>query len=142
DPRLEIVAAGEDRHLYAWRPDPRRLGGASVPGFPVLVEDPGKIVAVDPVTNHLTFSPTRAQANPGIDEDQGKIVDTPAVARLDGSSRPSIIVGTNEEYGAGTGDEGQINAGTDMAASLIALGQTGLLSFANGRAYAIKASGG
>ena len=38
-------------------------------------------------------------ANPANDEDQGKIVDTPAVADLDGPGKPpTIIVGTNEEY--------------------------------------------
>src|SRR5207302_5981081 len=38
--RLDIIAAGEDRHLYAWRPDPGNLAGSAVPGFPVLVGDP------------------------------------------------------------------------------------------------------
>ena len=40
---LDIIVAGEDRHLYAWQPD-----GKPVPGFPVFVEDPDKLTAVDP----------------------------------------------------------------------------------------------
>jgi hypothetical protein len=139
---LDVIAAGEDRHLYAWQPSPSNLAGSAVPGFPVLVADPDKLTAVDPVTNHLTFSTTHASANPGIDEDQGKIIDTPAVADIDGSGRPSIIVGTNEEYLVNTGDEGGMNAGNLTSTSLGLLGQTGLLKFANGRVYAIKAAGG
>jgi hypothetical protein len=142
DGPLQIVVAGEDRHVYAWQPSRRHLKGSLVPGFPVLVADPDKLSAVDPLTNHLTFSTTRAQPHPGIDEDQGKIIDTPAVADIDNSGRPSIIVGTNEEYGTGTGDEGAMNAGDFTAASVGVLGQTGVLSYANGRVYAIKADGG
>jgi hypothetical protein len=139
---LGIIAAGEDRHLYAWAPSTSRLQGSAVPGFPVLVGDPDKLTAVDPVTNHLTFSTTTAQANPGIDEDQGKIVDTPAVADIDGSGKPSIIVGTNEEYAVNTGDEGAINAGDFTSATVGLLGSTGVLSYANTRVYAIKPTGG
>jgi Subtilase family len=131
---LDIVAASDDRHVYAWRAD-----GQAVAGFPVLVADPDKLTAVDPTTNHLTFSPTRAAPNPGIGEDQGKIVDTPAVADIDGN--PAIIVGTNEEYAAGTGDEGPINAGATAASGGL-LGKTGVLKYANGRVYAIKPTGG
>lgn len=141
--QLDIIVAGEDRHLYAWRPSANRLAGSAVPGFPVLMVDPDKITAVDPVTNHLTFSSTRAEANPGINEDQGKLIDTPAIAQLSGpGSKPSIILGTNEEYGANTGDEGQMNAGDFTSASLGLLGQTGVLGYANGRTYVVKASGG
>jgi hypothetical protein len=140
---LDIIAAGEDRHLYAWQPQPGRLQGRALAGFPVLVADPDKITAVDPTTNHLTFSNQRAGANPGIDQDQGKIIDTPAVAALNGPGKPlSIIVGTNEEYLTGTGDEGQINAGSTTASTLTALGATGQLTFANGRVYVIRSAGG
>ncbi len=139
-PGLDIVVAGDDRHVYAWRPSERRLGGSALPGFPVLVADPDKLSAVDPLTNRLTFSPVRASRNPGIDEDQGKIVDTPAIAEVGG--KPEIFVGTNEEYAVNTGDEGPINAGALTNASLGVLGATGLLPFANGRVYAIKATGG
>jgi hypothetical protein len=139
---LDIIAAGEDRHLYAWHPSPTRVTGSAVAGFPVLVADPDKLTSVDPVTNHLTFSTTRAQPNPGIDEDQGKIADTPAVAKIDGSGKPSIIVGSNEEYAVNTGDEGAINAGNFTSASVGVLGSTGVLSYANTRVYAIKSTGG
>ncbi|HUE25274.1 MAG TPA: hypothetical protein VMP89_00755 [Solirubrobacteraceae bacterium] len=142
DGPLDIIAAGEDRHLYAWAPEQGNLAGRALPGFPVLVADPDKLTAVDPVTNHLTFSTTRAEPNPGIDEDQGKLIDTPAIADINGSGKPSIIVGSNEEYLANTGDEGAINAGNLTSTSLGALGATGLLNFANGRVYAIKSTGG
>src|SRR5205085_8751669 len=90
---LDIVAAGEDRHVYAWHAD-----GTPVSGFPVLVEDPDKVASVDPTSNQIAFN-QNAKSDPGKDEDQGKIVDTPAVAQLDGPDKPpSIIVGSNEEY--------------------------------------------
>ncbi len=133
---LDIIAAGEDRHVYAWRPD-----GQPVKGFPVLVEDPDKVASVDPESNEITFN-GNAPANPGIEEDQGKLVDTPAVANLDGpNAPPTIIVGSNEEYLTGQGDEGSINASATTTTSLGVLGESGLLKFANGRVYAIKASG-
>jgi hypothetical protein len=133
---LDIIAAGEDRHVYAWHAD-----GTAVSGFPVLVEDPNKVASVDRRSNELTFN-GNAPANPGIDEDQGKIVDTPAVAYLDGPAKPpSILVGTNEEYLTNTGNEGAINSSKTTSASLGVLGTAGVLKFANGRVYAIKASG-
>ncbi|HEX4187611.1 MAG TPA: hypothetical protein VHY83_06925 [Solirubrobacteraceae bacterium] len=133
---LDIIAAAEDRHVYAWHAD-----GSAVNGFPVLVEDPNKVAAVDATSNQMSFN-SNAQANPGKDEDQGKIVDTPAVAYLDGPGKPpSIIVGSNEEYLTGAGNEGAINSATTSSASLGVLGTAGVLHFANGRVYAIKASG-
>jgi Subtilase family len=135
-PGLDIIAAGEDRHVYAWHAD-----GSPVSGFPVLVEDPNKVAAVDSTSNQVAFN-GNAQANPGKEEDQGKIVDTPAVAYLDGPGKPpSIIVGTNEEYLVNKGNEGGINSAKTTTASLGLLGTTGILKFANGRVYAIKASG-
>jgi hypothetical protein len=133
---LDIIAAGEDRHVYAWHAD-----GSSVGGFPVLVEDPHKVASVDATSNQPAFN-GNAQANPGKDEDQGKIVDTPAVAYLDGPEKPpTIVVGSNEEYLVNTGNEGAINAAGVTTASLGVLGASGVLNFANGRVYAIKASG-
>jgi hypothetical protein len=133
---LDIIAAGEDRHVYAWHAD-----GRPVDGFPVLVEDPSKVGSVDSASNQPTFN-GNAPANPGIDEDQGKIVDTPAVADLDGPGKPpTIIVGSNEEYLTGQGNEGAINAGDVTTATLGVIGESGLLKFANGRVYAIKATG-
>jgi hypothetical protein len=132
---LDIIVSGEDRHLYAWKPN-----GTPVAGFPVLVADPDKLTAVNGTTNQLTFSPTKATANPGISEDQGKLIDTPAVASPNGAGKPPVIyVGSNEEYTQNTGDEGSINASDP---SLSALSLSGLLTFGNGRVYAIKPSGG
>jgi hypothetical protein len=133
---LDIIAAGEDRHVYAWQ-----ANGEPVKGFPVLVEDPDKVASIDPTSNEPTFN-SNAPANPGKDEDQGKLVDTPAVAYLDGPNKPpTIVVGSNEEYLTNQGDEGSINAGDLTTTSLGVLGESGLLSFANGRVYAVKASG-
>jgi hypothetical protein len=133
---LDIIAAGEDRHVYAWHP-----GGEAVKGFPVLVEDPTKLASVDPTSNQPTFN-ANVPANQDKSEDQGKIVDTPAIAQLDGPGKPpSIIVGTNEEYLANRGNEGELNASGVNTASLGAVGASGLLGFANGRVYAIKAGG-
>ncbi|HZU60024.1 MAG TPA: S8 family serine peptidase, partial [Solirubrobacteraceae bacterium] len=132
---LDIIVAGEDRHLYAWQPT-----GRYVRGFPVFMEDPDKITAVNPVTNQPRFSTTRAQPHPGISEDQGKIIDTPAVAYVNGPRKPPVIyVGTNEEYTVNTGDEGPINS-SDPGVQTI--GQSGILTFANGRVYAVKPTGG
>jgi hypothetical protein len=133
--RLDIIAAGEDRHVYAWKPN-----GRAIPGFPVLVADPDKVAAVDPKTNHLTFN-SNVDPNPGIDEDQGKIIDTPAVARLNGPRQPpAILIGTNEEYPVDVGDEGPVNFGPSIAAELGLAAK--VLKFGNGRLYAIKATGG
>jgi hypothetical protein len=133
---LDIIAAGEDRHVYAWH-----ANGSAVSGFPVLVEDPTKVAKVDPTSNEVTFN-GNVPANQDKSEDQGKIVDTPAVAYLDGPNNPpSIIVGTNEEYIAKAGNEGEINASGVTSASTSALGISGVLKFGNSRVYAIKAGG-
>jgi hypothetical protein len=131
---LDVIAAGDDRHVYAWH-----ANGKPVRGFPVLVADPDKVASVDPTTDHITFR--NVDPHPGLNDDQGKIIDTPAVADIDHSGHPSIIVGTNEEYPVGTGDEGQINASSANSASVSLVGQTGVLTFANGRVYAIRHDG-
>jgi hypothetical protein len=131
DGRLELIAAGMDRHLYAWNDD-----GSEVPGFPVLVVDQAKVDSVDPDTHAVTFN-----ADAGPDLDQGAIVDTPAVGDISDDARPEIIVGTNEEYAAGEGSEGPFNVAASSAPSLNLLAPVGLLDFANGRAYAIKPDG-
>jgi Subtilase family len=130
----DVIAAGEDRHIYAWHAD-----GRPVAGFPVLVVDPDKVASVDPVTDHVTFK--NVDPSPGLAEDQGKLIDTPAVASIDGSSRPSIIVGSNEEYAAGTGDEGPVNITPTDAVLTSLFGRAGLLKLANGRVYAIRSNG-
>ena len=133
---LDIIVAGEDRHVYAWHAD-----GEPVKGFPVLVEDPEKVASVSPTSNQPTFN-SNVPAEESKDEDQGKLVDTPAVADLDGPDKPpTILVGSNEEYLTGQGNESSINAGDLTTSSLGVVGASGLLSFANGRVYAIKASG-
>jgi hypothetical protein len=131
---LDIVAAGEDRHVYAWH-----ANGRAVPGFPVLVADPDKVASVDPVTNHITFR--NVNPSPGIGEDQGKLVDTPALADIDGSGKPEIIVGSNEEYPVGSGDEGQLNVAPTDSLLTSVIGRAGVLKMANGRIYAIRATG-
>ncbi|HEY0516831.1 MAG TPA: hypothetical protein VGD00_06895 [Solirubrobacteraceae bacterium] len=133
---LDVIAAGEDRHVYAWH-----ANGEAVHGFPVLVEDPSKVSSVDAATNQVKFGPGVPAGDTNLAEDQGKLVDTPAVAALDGPGKPpSIIIGSNEEYLTGKGNEGPINAGLTTA-SLGAIGQTGILKFANSRVYALNASG-
>lgn len=132
---LDVIAAGEDRHVYAWH-----ANGRLVAGFPVLVADPDKVAAVDRRTGHITFR--NVDPSPGLSEDQGKIIDTPAVARLPGQAHPVIIVGTNEEYGVHTGDEGDVNISPSSSLLTSPLARAGALKFANGRVYAIRADGG
>jgi hypothetical protein len=129
---LEVIAAGEDRHLYAWQAD-----GRPVRGFPVLIADPDKVAAVDPVTSHITFK--NVDANPGLHEDQGKLIDTPAVAEVGG--KPVIFVGSNEEYPVNTGDEGPINVSPTNAFLSSPLAKLAGLPLANGRLYAVAADG-
>ncbi|MGH2953290.1 MAG: S8 family serine peptidase, partial [Solirubrobacterales bacterium] len=129
--QLEVIAAGMDRHVYAWNHD-----GTPVDGFPVLVVDESKVESVDPQTHAVTFGP---QAEPSLM--QGAIVDTPAVGDIAGDARPEIIVGTNEEYAVDEGNEGPFNVAASSAPSLTLLEPLGLLDFANGRAYAISPDG-
>jgi hypothetical protein len=148
DGTQEIVAAGMDRHLYAWH-----RNGNPVDGFPVLVVDPAKVASVDPQTEQVTFKDgSGAQM-------QGAIVDTPAVGDLNGDGKAEIVVGTNEEYEAGA--DGGFNAApaNGASANLIQQAQTGLETFkglcgapcdpipgglispANSRLYAIQSDG-
>ena len=133
DGRLEVIAAGMDRHVYAWHP-----GGAAVGGFPVLVVDRDKITAVDPDTHAPTFKP---EAEIGEALNQGAIVHTPALADLDGDERPEIVVGTNEEYPAP--QDGGLNSGaTAPSGALLDLLQDAIgLGPGNSRLYALKPSG-
>ncbi len=89
DGKEEIIAAGMDRHLYAWHAD-----GKPAKGFPVLVVDPSKVRKVNPKTDEVTFKPDSGSLM------QGAIVDTPAVGDLNGDGKPEIVLGTNEEYAA------------------------------------------
>ncbi len=128
--RLEIVAAGMDRHVYAWNDD-----GTPVPGFPVLLVDRSKITAVDPTTHAPTFKPT---ADIGDELDQGAIVDTPAVENVQGDSRPEIVVGTNEEYAAAK--DGGLNSSAAPNGFVLDIAGTAL-GPGNSRLYAIKPTG-
>jgi hypothetical protein len=128
---LEVVAAGMDRHLYAWS-----AGGAPRGGFPALVADRSKVSAVDAATHALTFKP-----GVGAELQQGPIVDTPALADIAGDGRLEIVVGTNEEYTAA--EDGGFNAGNVNTASFSLLANVpgGPFKTANGRLYAIDAGG-
>lgn len=132
--RLEIIAAGLDRHVYAWNAD-----GSPVDGYPVLVVDPAKVQSIDPQTHAVSFT---VDSNALM---QGAIVDTPAVADLAGDERPEIVVGTNEEYrealnagGLNTASFALIDQFQDL---LDALGVDPPLNFANSRLFAIKPAG-
>ncbi len=132
DGKLDVIAAGMDRHVYAWD-----ASGSDVPGYPVLVVDRDKVQSIDAQTHVPTFKP-----DIGDPLNQGAIVDTPAVGDLTGDDgKLEIVVGTNEEYPAG--DDGGLNAGTSSG-SLAFLSQAGGslgLSPANSRVYAIKSTG-
>ena len=133
--RLEIVAASMDRHLYAWNGN-----GSDVPGYPLLVVDPSKVASINPTTHQVTFNGDSGS------EQQGAIVDTPAIGDLDADANetgadelPEIVVGTNEEYAAA--QDGGVNADTANSAAFTLLEQAGVLSPGNTRLYAINATG-
>jgi len=133
---LDVVIAGMDRHLYAFGPD-----GSTVPGYPVLVVDHDKISTIDPTTHRIAFNSAKT-GNSGDDlskTPQGAIIDTPAVGNITGDARPEIVLGTNEEYRSGEGDEGDPNTAGNLSFS--AIGASGLLSNGNTRLYAIKSTG-
>ena len=121
---LDVVASGMDRHVYAFSP-----AASALPGWPVLVIDPSKVAAVDPVTNHVTFSDPATVA-------QGtELLDTPAIGSLSGSGRPNVVVASDEEYYE------PLNASLDglMHAILSAAGY--LDHTANARVYALSPNG-
>ena len=129
--RLEVVAAAMDRHVYAWNHD-----GSPVPNWPVLVVDRTKVESVDPDTHAVTFN-----ANAGDLQNQGAIVDTPAIGDITGDDRPEIVVGTNEEYLVTAPGEDGLNAGGLDTAILDPLAEVGGLDLAHGRLYALSADG-
>lgn len=122
-PGLDVVAAGLDRHVYAFD-----AAGSAVPGWPVLVVDPHEVSSVNPRTNLVTFA---ADA----DVQQGsELVDTPAIGSLDGTGPPDVIVGASEEYG------GTMNANLGTLGTILSF--AGALSGAgNSRVYAIYPDG-
>jgi hypothetical protein len=121
DGTREIVAAANDRHVYAWRGD-----GSPVAGFPALVVDQAKVTAIDPTTHRVTFAP-----GSGVREG-GELLATPALGDIDGDGRAEIVVGAQEEYVEPP------NVG-DGAAALGLLAATGAAG--NSRVYALRADG-
>jgi len=127
--RLEIVGAAMDRHVYVWNDD-----GTLVDGFPTIVVDPSKVAGIDPASHRVSF-----KGGVGADQQQGAIIDTPAVGDLDGDGRPEIVVGTNEEYSAGA--DGGFNSAPINAAAISLIEPLDILELANSRLYAIKPTG-
>jgi hypothetical protein len=132
DGKLEVVAASMDRNVYAWHAD-----GSTVSGFPAVVVDASKVSSIDPTTHVPTFKPDSELGEP---LDQGAIIDTPAVADINGDGKPEIVVGTNEEYP--DDHDGGLNAGlTATSAAALSNAPGGVLSFSNSRLYALPAAG-
>jgi MYXO-CTERM domain-containing protein len=77
DNKLEIVQAGMDARLYAWKGD-----GKEVAGFPVLVQD---VTIPDPPAG-------------GDTRQRQRIMTTPAAGDLNGDNVPDFVLGTNENY--------------------------------------------
>ena len=121
DGQLEIVVAALDRHVYAWHAD-----GRPVAGFPVLVVDPAKVTAVDPVTHHVSFAPT-SRVTEG-----GELTATPTLADLTGDGRPEIVIGAQEAYE----ETPNIGPASPITALLDSAGDVG-----NARLYAISPDG-
>jgi Subtilase family len=123
DGSLEIVAGAFDRHLYAWHHD-----GTPVLGWPLLLKDPSKVAAVDPVTNEVTL----VSASGG--RIGTKIIVPPSLGDLDGDGTLEVVAAVNEEY---------IEPPNAVFANgfIRALQATGTLDSGNTRVYAVYADG-
>ena len=84
---LELIGGSNDGHVYAWHAD-----GSPVPGWPVLLRDPAKVAAVDPVTHRVTFKPN-SEVHFG-----RKILGAPSVGDVDGDGDLEVAANVNEEY--------------------------------------------
>ncbi len=123
DGSLEIVAGAADRHVYAWYAD-----GTPLPGWPVLLKDPSKVDAVDPVTNVVSLRPN---ANPRMGT---KIIVPPSIGDIDGDGEAEVIAAVNEAY-----KERPNAVVTNVVINFLQLG--GALDSGNTRLYAIHAAG-
>ena len=121
-PGLELVAGSNDGHVYAWHAD-----GTPVAGWPVLLRDPAKVEAVDPVSHKVTF---KADANVKFGR---KVVSTPTLADLDGDGDLEVVSNVNEEY------EETLNASDFPDPALQAVAQ--LNPPGNTRVYALYGDG-
>jgi hypothetical protein len=119
DGSLEIIIGGLDRHIYAWHAD-----GSAVRGWPVLVKDPAKVEAVDPITNEVTLK-ADAQGKMGT-----KIITPVSLGDLDGDGTLDVVAGVNEEY-----SERPNAIFNNLTISLYRA--SGVLNSGNGRAYAL-----
>ncbi|MBO2448939.1 VCBS repeat-containing protein [Actinomadura barringtoniae] len=82
DGRLDIVQAGWDGRLHAWRPD-----GSDLPGWPLEVT-----LDRDPDEGYIRI-------------DDHKLPATPAVADLDGDGKPEIVVRSQRSESKGAGEQ-------------------------------------
>jgi hypothetical protein len=106
-PGLDLVVGAQDNHIYAWHAD-----GTPVAGYPLLLHDPKKVCAVDPVTNKMSYKAKSAadanDANPENGQDASipippsnpgsKIVAGLSIGNADGHPGKEIAATVNEEY--------------------------------------------
>ncbi|MGI8335801.1 FG-GAP-like repeat-containing protein [Actinomadura scrupuli] len=82
DHRLDVVQAGWDGRLHAWRPD-----GSDLPGWPVKVS-----IDAAPAAGYVKINDQKLDA-------------TPAVADLDGDGKPEIVVRSQYSESKGGGEQ-------------------------------------